>query len=376
MMNKLRHFSKIILFTLLWGTFSCNNDEDVSPISLGENGFFIVNEGLFNGGTASLSFFDVDTEQIQNNIFFTVNGQPLGDQAQSMTIIGDKGYIVVQNSNKIEVIDTDNVISLATIDGTKGIASPRYLLAINDEKAYISDWGATGDVGTVKVLDLTTNTVTKTIPTGFGTNRMILVGENVYAANGGGFNNITFEPKKDNRVVVINTSTDEVTQEITVGDNPKSLDIDSEGNIWVAGTGNIVLNDDFSVNLDATTPGFISKISPDNEVLFTVFMSQKNVGPNHLVFNKSKDGLYLDYEKDIYNVGTIGTNTEEDFEMNLFIDREKEFYGFAVNPSNGNFIGTVAPGFSSDGFIIRYTEEGELIGEHTSGIAPNSATFK
>lgn len=374
-LSRLLSLAMILGFSIL---FSCSDDdESVPPVLPGQEGFFVVNEGLFGGANASLSFYDRETGQMQNDVFFNANNEDLGDQAQSMTIIDTLGYIVVQNSFKIEVIDIDDFKRVATIGVEDGIESPRYLVAAGDNKAYVSDWGETGDVGTVKVLDLSTRQVTATIPVGFGTNRMIRVRDRVYVTNQGGFNNQSFVFTKDNRVTVINTVTDRIETTIEVGDNPSAIEVDATGNLWVVGRGNIVRTPpDFSIDFDASTAGFISKIAPDNTVLFTTEFLEKNSGPSNVAISPNGNTLYFDYQKDIYTLDTNIAN-ETSLGNTVFIDREdREFYGFSVNPATGEFIAGDAPSFTSAGTIFIYNEQGEVQNQFEVGIGPNGATFK
>ena len=55
---------------------------------------------------------------------------------------------------------------------------------------------------------------------------------------------------------------------------------------------------------------------------------------------------------------------------------EKSYYGFAVNPFNGNLLGGVAPNFSSSGSVEVLDEDGNLLDTYTVGIAPNGFAFK
>ena len=146
---------KIILIALMpLVLMSCGDDEEDNPLGLPlkDDGFFIVNEGGFGNSNTSLSFYSSETGEVTNNIFQLVNNRPLGDQSQSIAIHRDQGFIVAQNSSKVEVFDTDNFESITTI--SDGIESPRYFVGLNSEKGYVSDWGSDGLTGTVKVIDL------------------------------------------------------------------------------------------------------------------------------------------------------------------------------------------------------------------------------
>ena len=124
-----------------------------------ENGYFVTNEGNFGTGNGSISFVN-DDGVVENNVFSSVNSFALGDVVQSMTIINDNAYILVNGSSKIEVASVDSMFSVATID----VVSPRYMAKVSDSKAYVTDWGING----VQVIDLLTNTISSTIPCGAG----------------------------------------------------------------------------------------------------------------------------------------------------------------------------------------------------------------
>jgi sugar lactone lactonase YvrE len=360
-----RCFCLLALATILLQ--SCGNDPAPGP-KAGQSGFFVVNEGAFGNGNSSLSFYDRRTDAMSNNIFSTKNGRPLGDQAQSMTLFDGKGYVVVQNSSKVEVINIDDFSSVGTIvanhPGPDDLQSPRFFVGITPTKGYVSDWGADGLTGTVKVVDLQTFKVTKTIPTGLGANRMLKVNNLVYVTNSGGYGN-------DNTIKLIESGLDLVSSTITVGDNPNSLQRDKEGNIWVACSGKIVFNTDFSINTTASTKGSLIKLSPTNTEMLRLTVD-KFTYSTMANLNISPDGatLYYTFDDKIFSmpISSSALPTQS--------FKDGSYYGLAVDPFNGSVIGCLAPSFSAAGSIDVFNAKDSLIGHYDVGIGPNGCAFK
>ena len=203
---------------------------------------------------------------------------------------------------------------------------------------------------------------------------MLLYEGRVYVTNRGGFNNQTFQFTPDQTLTIIDPETDEVVREVELGDNPNAVEVDSEGNIWVSGSGNIAFNDDFSIDFDNTTPGFLAKVSAAGEIIFVAELPEKASGPSNLEASPEGDVLYFNYLGGIYSLQPGATSITDELEINLFIDQN--FYGFSVDESSGDFLGCIAPNFNSSGSVVRFTSTGALIDSNTTGIGPNGATFK
>ena len=69
-------------------------------------GVFVVCEGTFMFANASLSYYNPDSSIIENSVFYRANKFKLGDVAQSMVIRDSLGFIVVNNSARVDVIST------------------------------------------------------------------------------------------------------------------------------------------------------------------------------------------------------------------------------------------------------------------------------
>ena len=355
-----RFGGKILLFVAAFWLAACS-DDDVNPVTppAAQEGYFIINEGGFGNANTSLSFYDRSRDTVLNNVFENANGRPLGDQAQSMTVFDTLAFVVVQNSAKIEVIDPSDFTSIATI--IDGITSPRYLLGLNNTKAYVTDWGADGITGTVKVIDLNTYQVTQTIPVGQGPNQLVLWEGRVYVANGGGYG-------RDSTLMVIDPATDAVVDTVVVGDNPSSLVVDAENDLWVAGGGYISYAEDFSVVEEESTPGFLAELK-GGAVSQRLDAARIGVGPSDVTANLRDAALCFQYQDGVYTMPSTATAWPDQ----PLIDQR--FYGVAIDPVSGEILTGEAPNFSAEGTFHRYASTGELIKSYTVGIAPNGFAF-
>ena len=148
---------------------------------LGE-GVFIVNEGNFNYGGASLSYYQPDSKHLENEVFQRANAMRLGDVAQSMVVRNGVGWVVVNNSHIIFAIDTETFREVGRITD---LPSPRYIAFVSDEKAYVSQI----DSDRIIIINPKTFSITgeiicpMTTPYRTGsTEQMVVVGDYLYVA--------------------------------------------------------------------------------------------------------------------------------------------------------------------------------------------------
>ena len=103
-----KNFYLLLTAVLLISFSACQKDEPLPPEELPtyEDGIFITNEGPFQNGSGSISFYSRKTGEISNDIYQNANrGVQLGNIVQSMAIHNDLAYVVVNNANKIIVAD-------------------------------------------------------------------------------------------------------------------------------------------------------------------------------------------------------------------------------------------------------------------------------
>lgn len=82
----LRHILPVILCLPALGGCMKWDYADMEEFAATGPGLFITNEGNFQYGNATLSYYDPATKKVENEVFYRANAMKLGDVAQSMTI--------------------------------------------------------------------------------------------------------------------------------------------------------------------------------------------------------------------------------------------------------------------------------------------------
>lgn len=193
------------------------------------NGVLIANEGNFQWGNASVSFYDFENDTVLEKVFQGVNQRPLGDVLQSINIFENKAYMVLNNSGTIEVVDKNSFELEATISG---LTSPRYIHFVNSNKAYVSDLYAE----LIAVIDLNSNEILDYIYCDGWTEEMVQIGSYVFVVN-----------KEYDLVHKINTLTDANESYQQFNFNIASIKVDNQDRLWLCGdiaqTGKVIAMD-------------------------------------------------------------------------------------------------------------------------------------
>ena len=343
------------LIALAFAGTSCS-DEDKALKEYHE-GAFVVNEGAFQAGNGTITYYNEVLESAAQNIFINPEGDFAGDVAQSLTFHGDEAYIVINGDSKIEIADAVTFKSIRTI--TSGaLDKPRYVEII-DNKAYISVWGAYDESFSlvdsyVMVYDLESKEVIKTIDTDEGTENLLYDGETLFAAN--------FNYGSSNTVAAINPSTNTLIDHIEVEAGPAGMVIDANGKLWVVcvGAWNAVNGQLFRIN--ATT------LEVEEEIEIT------GIPGIDITTTTDKQNI-------IYSVGTSVFSlpiaaTEESDEPVFEAEEVTSLYSLTVDQTNGNIWIGDAPSFSSAGKVYIYSSTGVLSTSFNAGIGPTQVVFK
>ncbi len=346
----------ILLFcTLLF--LSCSKDKEFGEVNT-ENtnyiygkGVFIVNEGNYTNGNGSVSFYNFYTNKIYNGIFDAANKRPLGDVPVSMEIINGMIYLVVNNSGKIEVVNPDDFKSVKTISG---FSSPRFILPVNNTKAYVSDLRS----NYISVLDLQTNTIIKQIYCGKSTDRMLKYNNKVFVCNWSEY----YVKAPNNTVQIIDSDLDKLIDSVKVGKEPNSLVLDKQNRLWVLSSGGYNNEEIPELNCINT-----NSLQIEKKILFAI----KYLSPVNLCINQSKDSLWY-INNNIYSI-TINDNQLP--ATPLIYKKNRLFYSLEVNAPNSELYISDAIDYNQNGYIYRFTPQGSVIDSLRAGIIPGYFCF-
>jgi YVTN family beta-propeller protein len=350
--NAFRQSWPLALLSLAVLFANCSQDEP-APFTGNEpfdNGVLVLNEGTFSS-PSSLSFFFEYSLSVQNEVFNLQNdGALLGQLAQSISEWNEEYFIMVSNSNKVEILNKNDLTTKAVITD---IELPRYFLGLSDTEACISYWSADGLDGGVAFVNLADYSVTETITTGNGPENMLEKDGKLYVANAGGFG-------KDSTVTVIDLANRAITDTIVVLDGPAFLyDIYDEIYVLCKGVYEPSIND--------LTPGGMARIRND-AVSATTLM---NGYPDKLILGGTEAGgtdLYFLRSDGIYEMTIV------DGIAGLPIDEKivtGSYYGLGFDAENNQLLLGNAGDFATPGWMVRCELDGERVDSFPVGIAPN-----
>ena len=319
---------------------------DVNESYLSGQGVFVLNEGNFRSGNGSLSFFSYDSLKIFNHVFLDINKRPLGDIPYFMTIQGNNAYIVVNNSGKIEVVSRNDLKSVAIING---LVSPRYISFVNEKKAYVTSLYS----DSLAVIDLSSNSISGYINLKKTSEAIAVLYSTAYAANWTG----------GNKIMVINTLLNLVTDSIEVGTEPESMVIDKNERLWVLCNGGWK-RDHFAelVRINTQTNAVEKKF---------IFPSITD-SPSCLQIDKKGEVLYYLHK------GVRRMNIEaSDLPSVAFIpELDYVFYKIGISPVNNEIFVTDVKDYLHPGTLLRFSNDGGLISSMQADIIPGGMCFK
>jgi hypothetical protein len=314
------------------------------------NGVYVLNEGGFSAGNATVSFIS-NANELQNNIFSTVNsGNSLGDTAQHMAFDGTRAYIALNGSGSIRVV---NRYTFELEETITGFVNPRYI-AFYQGSLFVSCWGdpvnSLDDY--VAVVDLATNLITNTISVAEGPERMIEKNGKIYVAHFGGYG-------FGATVSIIDAFTLMVLSTIDVGDVPNSL-AENNGVLYVLCGGKPSWS-------GAETFGSLVKYDLNtNSTLATI--AYPNQHPSNLRIDG--ENLYYSSENGIYKT-IVSFLIVPNVPLITTVNQQGVYGVYGLDIIDSNIYVADAGNFSSQGSAYVYSNDGALLNTFTVGVIPN-----
>lgn len=355
----------------------CRKDPKVTPEEANQvtdqdlaskKSFYLLNEGNMNMNKASLDFFDTSTGDYRRNIYEQANPgvvRGLGDVGNDIQIYGSKLYIVVNNSNKVEVLDARTAKKLGQID----IVNCRYITFF-EGKAYVSSYQSrtTSDAsanGYVARIDTSTFSIEQKVSVGRQPEQMAVSNGKLYVANSGGYDPGNYEKT----LSVIDLRSFMEIKRIEVGLNPERVQADRYGDLYVTSRG-----DSYDV------PSRLIVVSSETDQVKKTF----EIAAINLSIDGDRAYVIGDQysyitQQHTYSYALLNVK-DETIVASSFIsdgtDRSIEKpYGLAIDPSNKDIYLSDAKDFLTPGTLYCFDKNGHKKWSVTTGDIPAHFAF-
>lgn len=374
-MKKLNFY--LLAFAMLC-LFSCRTDDYVIPsekdeVSSGEDtpvkGFYLLNEGNMGSNKCTLDYYDYASGVYHRNIYGEINPnvvKELGDVGNDIMIYGSKMYVVVNVSNKIEVLDAKTAKRIKTIQ----LQNCRYM-KFKGGKVYASSYAGPVELnpnsppGKVVEIDTASLAIERQVVVGYQPEEMEIIGYKLFVANSGGY----MFPNYDRTVSVIDLNSFTETRKIDVAINLHRIRKDNYGDLYVSSRGDYYNIPSSLFLVDAAT-GTVKKD-------FHVAVSGMTIVNDKLYYY----GNEFNYNTHSYvkTFGIIDVKTEQVI-TNKIIDQQyadeiKAPYGIAVNPYTEDIYLTDARNYVTTGYVYCFDKTGKFKWKTEGGNIPAHFAF-
>ncbi len=376
-MSTIRH--RYILFVLAMLSLlaiSCRKDappstEQVTTLftpnpSSVVKGVYLLNEGNFNANKATLDYVDYTNGLYRKNIYNQVNPEVtkgLGDVGNDMAVYGSKLYVVVNNSNKVEVLNAKTGKRITQID----LLNCRYI-TFRQNKAYVSAYlstigNANAPNGIIAEIDTASLQIERRVTVGRQPEEIAIINNNLYVANSGGYS----PPNYERTVSVVDLASFTETRRIDVDINLNQIKADRYGDLYITSRGDYLSIPPKLYVVNAQS-GQIKKvidipartIALDDDQLYIISTNSGNT-----------------QQKYTYQILNVNTETllSQPFVTDGTDQTITQPYGLAINPVTKEILLTDARDYVTPGTLYCFDVNGKKKWQVTTGDVPAHFAF-
>jgi len=349
-----------ILIVVLCLAASCVKDKPPvahSSVPGITQGVYVLCEGQYPLPDAGLYLYKPATDSVFGELYAAANGgAQLGEVLQSITHMGSRYFLAVNNSDKITVIDTATL----QVTNTIGIRQPRYILPVDGSRAYVSTLFSNKvyviNTGSYAIAD------SFVLPTG-NAERMCMVD---------GFAYLCSWDTAAACIYKVNTTDNSVVQTIPLaGRASHDIVVDKNNTLWV-------LSGDEPYGYTAT----LTHIFPATGEVLGTYTFGATADPIKLTMNGAADTLYY-IDADLAGTASASSGvfrmpiTSAVLPSSPFIAAGalQYYWALGVDPVSGLIYVGDPHGFNQKGTVTVYSNEGTALHTFQVGIGPGSFYF-
>ena len=326
---------------LAFAFLSCKKESESNPDSFPEieagNMVLVCSEGNFRWANAEAGLLNLRTGKKEWQAFQKKNGRPVGDVLQSAGFWNGKLWLVVNNSGRLEGLNTNSFTSESSISG---LTSPRFLQAVSPEKAYLTDLYA----NKLWILKENQTTPAGSISMPGWTEELLMAGNKVWVLC-----------RERPYILGINPQNDRVEDSLFLPGNGRSLCSGPDGKIWVG----------FEESA-GSAPGLVLINLGNKQQEMAWFDDSRTSAPDRLISSAGGDTLYFLHQGLCRFVeGTL-------FRFPL---ESGNWYGLGRDPVRRELWLSDVRDYQQNSRILRLDQKGNKIQEYSGGIISSRFYF-
>lgn len=339
-------------------------------------GMYVLNEGNMGSNKSSLDYLDLSgdngTIHYIRNIYAERNPnvvKELGDVGNDIQVYGNRLWMVINVSNKVEVATADSCRRIGQVN----IPNCRYV-AFHGGYAYVSSYvgpvqvSETAPRGRIYKVDTLTLAKVDSVTVGYQPEEMAIVGNKLYVANSGGYR----VPTYDRTVSTIDLATFKEERQTDLAVNLHRCRADQYGQLWVTSRGDYYSAKPKLYWMKTSADGTLTKGDSIDVTVSDMCIVGDSLYYIGVAFN------YETFENNI-SYGIINVRTHQVVAQKLSDAPELAAvelpYGIVVNPIDRDFYVMDAHNYVSSGELLHFRADGSFDYKVWTGDIPGHAVF-